>query len=78
MAYYATVKHHSSISSWEELPGARSLTHAKRLATIRFGEGYLGHVIHLVECSDSEAGQLNDMPTHRRIIGRKKWAAYDY
>lgn len=80
MRYYATVKHHSLISTWEELPSAKSLTHAKRLATNRHGQGYIGHVIHLVECSEADykSGRIEDMPKHRRIIGRKEWVPYDY
>ena len=74
MRYYTTVKHHSIIGSWEELPSAKSLTHAKRLASARYGQGYIGHIIHLVECPDSDyAGYINDMPAHRKVIGKTRW-----
>lgn len=77
MNYYATTKHHTTADTWEHLPGAKNLTHAKRLATARHGQGYLGHVIHLVKCpvSDYESGRINGMPHHTKEIDtRTRWA----
>ena len=73
MTYYATVKHHSIVGYWEKL-NAKTLIGAKREATSKYGNGYIGHVIHLVECnSDVDEQYLNDLPAHTKVIGAKHW-----
>ena len=73
MKYYATVKHHSTISYWERIEGAKTLSGAKRIATRDYGKGYRGHVINVVEIPDDFKGHLNDIPAHTKIIGSDKW-----
>jgi hypothetical protein len=78
MKYYATVKHHSISGTWEELPSAKSLTHAKRLASARYGQGYIGHVVNVVGCpeEDYKSGRINDVPAHRKVIGKTRWVYF--
>lgn len=61
MKYYATLKHHSMITSWERLQAA-SETAAKREATKLLSGGLHGSVIHVVACEDGEEERLNDLP----------------
>ena len=70
--YFATVKHHSIVGHWQKIP-AKSLTAAKRLATLEFGGGYLDHVIHLVEVDPGQEDRLNDLPAYTRRIGDSRW-----
>jgi len=71
MSFYAAVMHHSVVSYWEELVGVRTLIGAKRKATRLYGNGYYGHVIHVVECGPTavESGRINDLPTYYKVIG---------
>jgi len=53
MAYYATVKHYSVVGSWELLRAKTELG-AKREAWSKYGSGYIGHVVHVIEAADFE------------------------
>lgn len=77
MGYYAVVTDHSVVNQWSELIGAKSIVVAKRQATREYGNGYHGHVIHVVECDaiDLETGRINDIPAYTKVIGpgNHKW-----
>ncbi len=81
MAFYTTLKHHSLIGYWEELKEAKTLTDAKKLAYEIHGSGFSGHIIHIVECEPShfESGQINDFPSHTKVVGhaRSAWRYND-
>lgn len=73
MRYYATVKHYSITGYWDQLQ-ATNLHAAKREATRRYGGGYHGHVIHLIEVTPRMEGEnLNDIPAWTREIPSGKW-----
>ena len=73
MSFYATVMHHSVISYWEELKGAKTLLGAKRKATKLYGNGYYGHVIHIVECRQQlRADRLGIGKRLLPLIGRER------
>lgn len=68
MKYFATAKHHSQVSRWEELE-AETLTAAKRKATQRFKGELNGSVIHLVLVYRNEDQErLNDFPAYTKKI----------
>ncbi len=77
MTFYATVKHHSAVGYWEKIE-AKDITAAKRMATKEYGNGYHGHVIHLVEADNVsqeliDMGYLNDLPAYTKAIGGNGW-----
>jgi len=79
--FYATSKHYSTVSYWDKLQ-ATTLHAAKIEASRRFGNGYHGHVIHLIEVdqefeksmSETFGGfSCNDVPAWTKVIPSGKW-----
>jgi len=69
MKYCMTVTHSSTIGEWEPCK-ASTLAGAKREATARFGDGYVGHTIEVAQCGlQSERPYIEAVKT----IGFDRW-----
>ncbi len=75
MKYCITVKNNSTIGEWEPCKSS-TLAGAKREASARFGDGYLGHTIEVAQCGlQSERLYVEAVKT----IGHGKWSVgYGY
>ncbi len=75
MKYCMTVTHSSTIGEWEPCK-ASTLAGAKREATTRFGDGYIGHTIEVAVCG-LQSGRLYVEAV--KTIGNGKWSdGYGY
>lgn len=70
--YLATVKHPNAVTVWENIH-AKTLTGAKRSATIKYGNYYEGYTIHVVKAGFDE--NVERLQHHIKKIGpgRTNW-----